>query len=156
MAKRVKIGDIIKFELNDGVAYALYTHKTIDFGSVIRVYNEIYKKPQLDISEKLYSLDPSFTRMFPLQIAVNKGVVEIVGNIDIPEKLKEFPLFRTPKALNLKTGEATAWCLWDGEKLYDIEELTDKLRMLPLRTLCNDTSIIKKIETNFKDENLDV
>lgn len=147
MAKRIKIGDVVKFEFDEGVAYAIYTHDANDHGSVIRVFNKVYNEPQDDISLSLSDSCTSFVALFPLQLAVNIKKVSIVDHINLPEIWKPFPLFKAPKGLNLSTMQPNGWSIWDGEKFYDVNEFNGDFEKLPRRELGNYQYIINRIKS---------
>ena len=142
MSKRVKIGDIVEIDTPKGYAYAQFTHKHPQYGALIQVVKGIYKKKPDNISE-LLSNELQFITFFPLGAAVNKEIVNIVGNLPLPEKSKRFPLFRagTPT----KNGKVEIWWLWDGVEEWKVGELSEEQKNLPLRGIINDTLLIERI-----------
>jgi hypothetical protein len=150
---KVRIGDIIEIKTSKGLAYALYTHKHEHpprFGAMLRVFDRLYpSRPQV-VSE-IVSLPVRFTIFFPLQAALNRHLVEVVGNVPIPENLRPFPIFRDG---NTSSGtNVTTWWLWDGEKEWRIGTLTPEQRKLPIRAVWNDTLLIHRIEDGWRPEN---
>ena len=101
----------------------------------MRVYNTIYQtKQSLDVIQSaVNSREPDFSTFFPLGAAVNRSIVSVVGNAPIPEKQKQFPLFRTGVA-DPKTKKVGIWWLWDGENVW------------------NDTLLVERIETGWTPE----
>jgi hypothetical protein len=71
-----------------------------------------------------------------------------VGHLPVPASSTDFPLFRAA-GLPDSFGKVTHWWIWDGEKEWRIPELTTELRKLPIRMICNDISLIEKIETGW-------
>lgn len=151
MSKRIKFGDVVEFQVDEGFAYALYTHKNASYGNVLRVYNETFNEECLNFN--FFSInEPSFTVFFPLQAAVDMGVVSIVSNIEVPSLLKVFPVFKQPKNFNFSPYEVYDWVIWDGGKTTYAGKLTDEIRQLPELRIANDTFIIDKIRANGSND----
>ena len=142
MSKRAEIGDIVEIATPKGYAYAQYTHKHPTYGALIRVLKGIFKeKPENLLNLK--TGEYQFITFFPLGAAVNRGVVNIVGNLPLPEKSKVFPVFKAGTSdLN---GKVEVWWLWDGEKEWKVGKLKKEQQDLPLRGVINDTLLIERI-----------
>ena len=120
--KRVRLGDIIEVKVKGGFAYAQYTHEHkvgAGMGSLIRVFDNIYAKRPESL-EEIVEQPERFSVFFPVSVAVWRGIFPLMGNVDIPPKLQEFPTFRIGLE-NLETGEV-AWKLTDGKKGLASEE----------------------------------
>lgn len=149
MTTRISVGDIVALPTSKGVAYALYTHKHLQFGALLRVFDELFDEPLVDFTE-LSSVDIAITTFFPLQAAVKKGIIEIVGKMKIPRKLSEFPVFRVEGLPGYSYDKNTPWWLWDGENEWCVGELTAEIRQLPIRGIWNDTMLIERIESGWR------
>jgi hypothetical protein len=151
MAKRIKIGDIIEIETSIGFAYAQYTHKHNKYGALIRVFDKVFKE-SIDDFDGVEDIPVRFSIFFPLQAAINRDIFKVVGNRPVAEKNQQFPVFRdgTPHP---KTRQVEVWWLWDGEKEWRVGELTESQWKLPIRGIWNDTLLIERIESGWRQEN---
>ncbi len=151
---KIRFGDIVEIETGKGLAYAMYTHnheRPPKFGAVICVFDCLYKSRPGNIVE-IRKFSARFATFFPLQAAVDRRIVEVVGNLPIPEALRPFPLFRDGVA-DPKTKKVASWWLWDGEKEWQIGALTPDQRKLPIRSVWNDSILIERIEEGWRPEN---
>jgi hypothetical protein len=142
MAKTNIIGMIIQIETSKGTAYGLCTHKIERYGSLLYFY---------PIGTKLSELrdaDTQFCCFFPLGAALRQGIVKKINIIEIPSKLKDFPVFRAglPDPI---TGKVKNWWFWNGEKEWLVGEINDEQRKMPVRLISNDTMIIERLEEGY-------
>ncbi len=150
MMEKLKIGDIIEIKTAKGFAYAQYTHKHKTYGALIRVFDEIYnKRPQFD--KNFISQEIRFSTFFPLQVAIKKGIFEIVKNETIRQELITFPVFRAG-AIDPATKKVSNWWLWDGEEEWEVGKLSQDQLNLPIRGVWNDTLLIKRLESDWRPE----
>lgn len=150
---KARFGDIVEIKTSKGLAYALYTHRHTDppkFGALIRIFDQLFQARPADFTE-LITTAIRFSTFFPLQAAVNRNLVEIVGNIPIPEYLRPFPIFRRG-TFNPRTKKVHAWWLWDGKIKWQIGNLTAEQRKLPILEVWNDTYLIHRIEDGWRPE----
>ncbi len=144
------IGDIIEIKTRKGFAYAVFTHYKPKYGAVIRVFDRIFPSRPSDIQGIAHS-PVQFITLFPLSAAVSQGIFEIIGNIELPDSLASFPIFRTG-IRNPSTGHVESWSLWDGDRSIKVGKLkTDQYR-LPLRGIWNDTILIERIDAGWRPE----
>ncbi len=151
MARRARIGDIVEFKAPTGIAYALYTHKHPMFGNLLRVYSRLYEGPLSDPAKGV-SNSPTFSTFFPLQEAVDRGIVRLVGSTEVPESLRDFPVFRAAMR-DPRTGKVAAWWLWDGTNEWKVGSLAPEHRSLPIREVVNDTLLVERIASGWTAEN---
>jgi len=152
---KVKIGDIVEVQTSAGLAYALYAHrhsKPPKYGAMIRVFQQIYASRPTDVAE-VTTDRVRFTTFFPLQAAVDKHLVEIVGNVPVPEHLQTFPLFRVAGLANPQTKRVDNWWLWDGETEWRIGTLSQEQRKLQIRGVWNYTLLVEQIVHGWCPEN---
>lgn len=154
MVKKVKIGDVFEIQTKKGLAYAQYTHfhsQPPRYGYLIRVLPGFFDQRPKEFSEIVKS--PSkIVKFFPLQAAVNKGIVIIVANEQIPIHAQKFPIFRTG-IIEPKTKKVRDWWFWDGNKEWKIGKITRDQKKMPIRGLVNDTKLIELIESGWAPEN---
>jgi hypothetical protein len=146
-----KIGDIVEIATKRGFAYAQFTHKHKMYGALLRLLPGFYDHRPADLA-RLASSGTKFVTFFPLGAAVNRGIVEVVGNMAVPDEAKPFPLFRagTP---DRDTKKVNTWWLWDGEKAWRVGELTPEQMKLPIRGIWNDTALVERLESDWLPEN---
>ena len=150
---KIEFGTIIEIKTSKGLAYALYTHRHDEpprYGALLRVFDKLYPSRPTDI-RTIIKEPVQFSVFFPLQAAVNRGIVNVVGHTEIPENLRPFPVFRSGM-IDPISKEITAWWLWDGKKEWRIGELTPEQRHFPIRAVWNDTMLINKIENGWRPE----
>lgn len=151
--KRPKIGDIIEIKTPKGLAYAQYTHKhdkPPKYGALIRVLPGLYKTRPTDFSKLVQEMERFFV-FFPLNSAITRGIVTIVAHEEVPERCRDFPIFRDG-VKNPQTGRVETWWLWDGEREWKIGKLKPEHYKLPIRAIWNDTLLIKRIIDNWAPE----
>jgi hypothetical protein len=147
---QAKIGDVLEIQTTQGLAYALYTHKHKNFGALLRVFGSIFPS-RLSHFESMIQGCPLFETFFPLSAALHKGAVSIVGNVTIPPRLRDFPMFRDGIS-DPSTGSVKTWWLWDGEREWPIGNLTEEQRRFPIREVINDTLLRERIESGWTPE----
>ncbi|MDR3527898.1 MAG: hypothetical protein P4L57_11510, partial [Rhizomicrobium sp.] len=148
--KRIKIGDVIAIPTALGIAYAQYTHKHPQFGSLLRVFERIHSELPLDLSEIPNGL-LRFSTFFPLGAAVNRRIFSVVGNFPVTPSNQNFPLFRDGVA-DLHTKKVCIWWLWDGTREWKVGALSEEQKRYPIRKIVNDTMLVYLIETDWRAE----
>jgi hypothetical protein len=91
--KRAKIGDILEISTYKGLAYAQYVYKHQDFGYLVRVLPGLHAERLDDLAKVVEQHERFFTFVF-LNQALRGEIVRIIGNYNVPEWAKTFPLFR--------------------------------------------------------------
>jgi hypothetical protein len=147
---QLKIGDIVQIPTSKGFAYAQYTHKSPQYGFLIRILPNFYNAPIHNFLQITNEIE-CFVAFFPLSAAINQRIVTIVGNAPVPVSAKKFPIFRTG-IIDPSTGKVTTWWLWDGEQEWPVGELTIDQRKLPIRGIWNDALLIERIEAGWTPE----
>jgi hypothetical protein len=151
VAKRAKVGDVVEVPTDKGLAYAHFTHKDPQWGSLLRVLPGLFTARPATFTD-LVLKDAIFVSFFPLQAALNRGIFEVVTNCPVPPKAADFPLFRAPGWAD-KTGKVLDWWLWDGQKSWQIGTLTEEQRELPIKEVINDTLLIERIQDGWTPAN---
>jgi hypothetical protein len=149
--RRPKLGDIVEIKTKRGLAYAQYTHENKIMGSLIRTIDGFHELRPQDIAA-IAAGKTKFVTFFSLGAAVNRGIVEIVGNATIPEADRNLPLFRGGTA-NPVTRKVANWWLWDGEKSWPVGDITQEQRKLPLRGIWNNAYLVSRLESGWTPEN---
>jgi hypothetical protein len=154
MAKRAKIGDVVQILTSKGVAYAQFTHKNQRFGSLLSIFEGFYATSPKDYSEVVRG-KPQFHAFFPLQAALDEGLLSIVANVPVSDCNYEFPRFRT--RVVAPDGQCGPWWIWDGEHEVMLDrELTASELRYSLRGIISAPLLIDRIEQGYKPETHDV
>ncbi|MCY2926143.1 MAG: hypothetical protein NT031_12015 [Planctomycetota bacterium] len=134
---KVNVGDVIEIKTSKGLVYALYTHRHPQYGALLRV---------LAVRQGV-----RFATFFPLQAAVDRGIVTVAGNTTVPDDLTVFPLFRAG-AVDPRSKKVGTWWLWDGEREWQVGDLTPDQKRLPIRSVVNDALLVRRIEEGWVPE----
>lgn len=150
MGKKVQIGDIIEIPTKKGLAYAQYSHHHPRYGALLRVLNGFFNVRPVDC-EIFVQKNENFFVFFPLQTAVDRGMFQVISNCPVPESSKLFPLFRTGSP-DPTTGKVKIWWLWDGQKEWQVGQLSPEQRKLSIRGIWNDTILVERIESGWRPD----
>jgi len=154
MSKRAKIGDVVQILTSKGVAYAQFTHKNRRFGALLSVFEGFYNTPPRDYSTVVQG-EPQFQAFFPLQSALNEGLLSIVANVPVADCNRKFPRFRT--RVTTPDGQFGPWWIWDGDREEMLErELTEAESKYSLRGIISAPLLVERIEQGYKPEIHDV
>ena len=154
MAKRPRIGDIFEIPLTSGFAYGHYILKYTEppsWGEFVRILRGVRTERVTDW-EALSREDDQFLTFYPLGRAVREGVVTIVGHVDVPERLRTFPAFKTyGKLEQVPGGCVLSWLIGSGAKIVAVkhEDLTEAQRQQPLKRIIGHESLIQRIESGW-------
>jgi hypothetical protein len=146
VAKRPKIGDVVRIMTEQGAADAQVTHKHAQYGHLLRVLGPAAPVARpADIAAR----PTAFRTFFALGAACAQGIAEVLGPAPIPAEDAPFPLFRTP----MRTPEGiSGWWLWDGEREWRIGPLPPEQRSLPLRELVSAPLLVSRAHTGWRPE----
>ena len=151
MAKKVKLGDILQVLTSKGVAYAQVTHRHPEYGFLIRIYPGFYNERPTDFLP-VVAHEPSFSAFFPVQTAVNQGLVCVVANTPVPEQLQLFPTFRARAG-----GPGGSLWLWDGDEEYRLDRaFSPQEQKYPTRGIISAPLLVERIEKNYRTQIHDV
>lgn len=154
MAKRAKIGDVVQILTSGGVAYAQFTHKHSRFGPLLAIFDGFHSVVPDDFSQ-VVAERPKFSAFFPLQPALNEGLLSVVANVPVAASNKEFPMFRT--RVVTPGGQCGPWWVWDGENEEMLErELTSSEKRYSLRGIISAPLLLDRIEKGYRPETHDV
>jgi hypothetical protein len=151
MGKRLRVGDIIEVKTGKGFAYAQYTHRDKLYGYLVRVLPGFFEHLPIDV-QSIANRPSIFVTFLPLQAAVDRKIFSVVENVAIPEKEKAFPLFRAAGLADPSTGKVDQWWLWNGERSWRIDSLTESQRRLPIKGIWNDTLLVERIESDWRPQ----
>jgi len=150
MTRKILIGDVIQIVTARGIVYAQFTHKHQRFGSLLSIFAGFYDNASKDFSS-IVSNSPAFHTFFPLQSALNEGLLSVVANVAVADRNKPFPMFRS-RVIGAD-GQAGPWWLWDGQKEEMLRrDLTDTEKHYSLRGIISAPLLVKRIENGYRPE----
>ena len=150
---RVKIGDIIEIKTKTGLFYAQYTHRDPEYVELIQVAKVRFDK-RPDSLEDIVNAETGIITFFPVNIAVHRKIFPVIGNIPVPKKRQQFPLFRVAGFPD-KKGKVKQWWFWNGDEAWPevpVKKLTDEQKRLPIEGIWNDTLLIERLESDWAPE----
>jgi hypothetical protein len=148
---RIKFGDIFEILTPKGLAYGQYLLRNKEYGALVRMFSGFHERRPSELAETMG--DVQFICFFPLQAAVNRDIVTIIGNAPIPKEASTMPIFRSG-VVNPATGKVELWWFWDGEKEWRVgATLTPEQRKMPMDGIWNDTLIIERLVEGWRPEN---
>lgn len=151
MAKRIKLGDIFQVLTSQGVAYGQVTHKNSEYGHLVRIFHGFHSRPCKDF-DQIVNSEVQFSVFFPMQSAVNQGLLSVPGNTEIPVSLQEFPTFRSRNG-----GAGGSIWLWNGEKPVRLErDLQQSELKYPTRGIISAPLLVERIEKGYRAETHEV
>lgn len=154
MIKRARIGDVIQVLTSQGVAYAQFTHKSPKLGALLSVFEGFHSIIPKDFSIIVDS-PPQFQAFFPLQSALNQGLVSVVANVPVADRNKAFPMFRS--CVIGVDGRRGPWWLSDGENEKMLtRELSDVEKRYSLGGIISAPLLVKRIEDGYRPEIHDI
>lgn len=154
MAKRVKLGDVVQILTSRGIAYAQMTRIYQGYGPLLAVFEGTHDQPPADFAD-LVEADPQFRAFFPLQPAVNQGLLSIVANVPVAASNSVFPLFRS--CVYDREGKRGPWWIWDGQTETMLTRvLTDEEKRFSLRWIISAPLLVERIENNYRPQTHDV
>lgn len=151
--KRARLGDVVEIRTPKGLAYAQFSHlhdRPPHYGPLLRVLPGLFDSRPGQVSDLVQQPERFFV-FFPLQQALSRGLVSIVGNEDVPERIRAFPILRGPMVRD-SLGKGRDWWLWDGEHEWRVGELTSEMRKMSLHQGWNDTLLIDRIASGWCPE----
>jgi hypothetical protein len=150
--KRPVLGDVVEIRVKGGFGYAQYINRHTDFpvyGPLIRVFEGVFDARRGDFSG-LVKQKEQFQTFYPLGTAVSQGLVTIVAHEEIPDRCREFPVFKAWNE-NFRTGKRT-WFLWDGGEDRKVGQLTRQQRSYPIAEVITHPVLVERIEQGWRPE----
>jgi hypothetical protein len=151
MAKEVKLGDIFQVLTSQGVTYAQVIHKHPEFGFLICVSPGFHNKQPKDFSV-VVDVEPQLPAFFVVQGAVNQGLLSVVANFPVPERLQVFPPFRSRNG-----GPGGSIWLWNGSEALRLEsEISSEELKHSTRGIISAPLLVGRSEKNYRAETHEV
>ncbi len=147
---KIKLGDVFEIKCKKGLAYAQYTLRNSEMGALIRVLPGFHEARPISFTTVLAQPE-RFVTFFPLQVAIDQGIFEVVASEPVPAHAQKLPLFRARGHID-REGFVHDWRLWDGDKSIRVGKLAPEHRKLPIKEIWNDTLLIDRIEEEWTPE----
>lgn len=130
-----------------GLAYAQYSHRSPNFGPLIRILPGFYDvRP--DSFEELARSKERFYVFFPVGAAVKQELVQIVAKEEVPAAARKFPLMRM-EGLRNQGGEVEHWRLYDGERSRAVGRLSPEQQTLSVVELWSYPVLVERITEDW-------
>ena len=128
-----QIGDVIEITTSHGFAYAQFTHEIPLHGQLLRILPRLYVTRPADLASLVQQRE-RYVTFYALRMAFHYVNIEvaIVGRFEIPERNRPVPLFRSPPLEPREPGEPPYWTLWDAQRQWRVDRLTEAQRSLPV------------------------
>jgi hypothetical protein len=101
--KTVQAGDVFQILTSEDICYGQVTHTHPEWKFVIAIFREFFSAPPEYLSVVI-AKQPQFVTTFLIQDAVRQGLFALIANLPVPERLRQFPIFRSTE--NSKDGHA--------------------------------------------------
>ncbi|SKD04880.1 hypothetical protein SAMN05445504_9329 [Burkholderia sp. CF099] len=146
----IKAGDVFAIKTSKGEAYFQYIGKLPPMGSLIRILPGTFASEPSDW-DALMGCNTNFWIFFPVAAALKRGIVRKVTRCAIPDHSTTPPTFRAG-VVDPSTGRVETWWFWDGKKEWQVGQISQEQRKLPIRGAWNDTLLIQRIEEGWLPE----
>jgi hypothetical protein len=90
---RANIGDLIEIRVEGGLAYALHTHRSARYGTLIRVFRGVHRTRPSELAD-IVERPVQFTTFAWLSEGIADGLMSIATNLEVPEHLRVEPIFK--------------------------------------------------------------
>lgn len=147
----VAVGVVVEIPTKRGLAYAQMSHDHATHGALLRVLPGFHASRPLDVCA-LVSARESFVAFFPLELAVQRKIFELVAQCEVPEAARAFPVFRIGIP-DPTTRKVKLWWFWDGAKEWRVGSISAAQRALPLREVCDEVVLVRRIEEGWTPQN---
>jgi hypothetical protein len=142
------VGDVAELRTRRGLSYAQMVHKHETHGALIRLIEGAWDERPADLANVVANGQDQFLTFFPLGSAVNRSLLDIVGNFPVPKRHRKLPVFRNA-GLGIAEGHQDDWWLWDGQREWRIGALKAKHKALPLAQVITWPVLTDRIESGW-------
>jgi hypothetical protein len=155
MKGKLKAGALISFSVGKGVGlFQVLPHQSRDWGILIRVFSGVHPEPlSKQVVDAVLSTKESFLTFIPLSASslLSSGELYFLGSEPVPERLREFPLFR---AAGLRDTDLRSrdWWLWDGRREWRAGSLSEEQRSLSIRELVGIGVLVDRVAAGWTPE----
>lgn len=147
----VQVGDVFEIPLGEGrKAYGQYVYFDKKKGPIIQIFDLICRDQEKVDLDQLKNTKLLFSPVFIVGLypLFRSGQWRVIGHLPIEKFI--FPGF-VSTLWDPKTGEATTWYLWDGEKTIRLGKiLPDEYKKLEFKVYWPPKYIVDRIKTGIK------
>lgn len=146
---KITKGDLAEVKTRSGYAYIQYVARHPDYGDMILVFPALYQQrpPLTDVIIHNYC----YLTFYPLQAAVKRGLIEIIGR----EQAADYPLenlvMRRSGAID-NQGKVLTWVIEEGGREVVKQELSEEERKIPIASIWNHEALLYYIEQQWRPE----
>jgi len=135
--KSIQLGDVFEIPAPSGKEIFQYVHQHKTIGELIRILPGLYETTPENIDPIVNQKELYFVH-FPLKAAYRRGIVDCLGNFDIPQSVSIPAHFRDKHVVR---GDFICWHIVDYAtwKRTSVKELSKEQVMLSPWGVWNDT-----------------
>lgn len=141
--RRAKRGDIFAVNTPRGWLSFQYVLKQAELGHLIRVLPGFFDDQEA-VPDSVVEREELFFVFFPLQAALNRGLVHFAFSAQIPLWAQNLPKMRRPGVI-AENGKVENWIISDGQSEYVVRGLTEEHARLSPAEIWNDTILIERV-----------
>jgi hypothetical protein len=146
---KLEVGAVVEVPTSRGLGYLQYTHSNDLMGTLVRVLPGLHASRPGDLNT-LVQAPETYVTFVPLREAINAGIFQLVGQAEVPERSRQFPLFRAAGPRAPMTGEPRTWGLWDGKNERVLPTLLPEHAKLPVRSTIMPPVLIGRLEAGWR------
>lgn len=149
--KKIKIGDVFSISTKFGNVLFQFVSETQNNCDLIRILPGFYKSSDMNYQDAV-NLKERYFLHFPVQAALNRKLIELIGNYCIPEQVRIPRHFRA-KNVHPKSGKVS-WYIREENKnmMKHVDKLTDEIIAMSDWCVWNDTLLRERLEENWSLE----
>jgi hypothetical protein len=148
MTKKAQVGDIFEIVTPNGRGYIQCIGRHHSRGELIRVLRPLLEERPPQFGDMTRQPE-RFLTYFPLTAAKSRGIVQWVGNEDVPPNPRVPPAMRSPGKINPHRRVVESWWIIEGDREVLVESLTDEQKKLSINAVINDTLLIEHLVTDW-------
>jgi len=150
VARVPKTGDIYEVPTPRGFGYVQYTHRSREYGYLIRVLPGLYVERPKDMADLVAKKENYFV-YYPLSACLRVGAFAWVGKLPIPEDSLGEPIMRLGWGQPVD-GRVLNWWIIDGDKRTFIDRLTEKEKRYSFLEICSHGMLVYKLCIGWRPE----
>ena len=150
VTRRPKIGDVYEVPTPRGFGYIQYTHKSREYGYLIRVLPGLYAVRPQYLAEVVAKKENYFV-YYPLSACLGDGNVTWVAELPIPEGSQGEQIMRLGWG-QPSDGRVLGWWIIDGNNRTYVERLIEKERQYSFLEICSHGMLVYKLCIGWRPE----
>jgi hypothetical protein len=147
--ERIDIGTVVEVPTENGFGYLQFTHRNELMGALVRVLPGVHATRPVDFGPLVASHE-TYVTFVPLLEAIRAKMFTAVAHAPVPERARNFPLFRAAGPRVKGSSEPTSWWLWDGKEERRLESLSPEQRQLPIWEATMPPVIVPRFNARWK------